>query len=98
MIGEVAKLIEKGIAYEVNIPDIGSFVCLDYEAIRQKMPFHLFAIETLNPLPVWYPCLDGYTRTGKMDFALWAPYVNGNHSPWGLGQPTANLQYMLPVL
>lgn len=103
-VGEITKLIEKGIAYQVDVPGIGSFVCLDYEAIRQRMPFHVLAIETLDPPPVWYPCLDGHTRTKSSelkqlrDFALWAPYVNGNMSPWGRGQPTVNLEYMLPVL
>lgn len=98
MIGEIARLIEHGIAYQVDVPGIGSFVCLDYESIKQRMPFHVFTIETLNPLPVLYPCLDGYTRTAKMDFALWVPCVDGNKSPWGRGQPTSNLECMLMVL
>jgi cysteinyl-tRNA synthetase len=114
-IGEITSLIEKGIAYQVDVPDVGSFVCLDFAAIRQRMPFHVCAIEGLKLPPVWYPCLDGHTRsflsensirifdkkqsvaTKRMDYALWAPYADGTLSPWGRGQPTVNLQYMLPV-
>lgn len=98
MIEAIVTLIKKGIAYQVDVPDIGSFVCLDNAAIKKQMPFHFFVIKTLTPFPVWYHCLDGHTKTERMDVALWAPYKIGNMSPWGRGQPTVNLDYILPFL
>lgn len=98
LVDAVHGLIEREVAYVVDVPGVGTFVCLDYEEMKKRMPFHLFAIETMNPLPVWYPCLDKHTRTKHMDYALWAPYVEGGVSPWGKGIPTANLEHMLHVL
>lgn len=76
----VEWFITTGKAYSLDVPQLGTFVCCDSQCYNMARP----------QLIIRYQCLDGYMRNNS-DFALWAPYTDGLPSPWGNGQPTANL-------
>lgn len=93
-IREVATLIEVGLAYLVEIPDVGSFVCFDFLALNN--PYRLLGSTylRLKPGPVKYPIVYGYMRDER-DCVLWASNGMGLESPWGRGCLTVNARYIL---
>ena len=81
-IDRIAKMIRNGSAYTVDT-ECGTFVCVE----SAKVLMHV-------KNPVHYPILKDL-RFGQDDFPVWAPYIDGNPSPWGRGQPTVNLGLIL---
>lgn len=73
------ELIGRGLAYVLSM-DIGTFICV------HKYPLHI--------QPIQYPILQEHMRD-KTDYPVWAPYVDGQPSPWGNGQCTANMYLLL---
>lgn len=90
----IDMLIRAGLAYEVP----PGYVCLDFAALHQKRCKVAVAIARLRPMPVEYPAVQAARPGCALDCALWAPYVDGNASPWGRGLVTANLAYLRPLL
>ena len=86
-------LIQSGLAYTINVKELGTFVVLDYLCLCTKHPSKAEIYSELSPRPVMYPVLNDFTRHPK-DCALWAPYVEGALSPWGRGQMTVNAKYV----
>jgi hypothetical protein len=82
----IELLITNGMAYETTDMYGRKYVCLD----SLKCP----SVILLKPQPVKYPCLEDCTRM-KNDYPLWSPYTEGKKSPWGPGQSTVNLGYVL---
>lgn len=91
---DVAVLIEVGLAYFVEVPDAGHFVCFDFLALNN--PYRLLGSSYLglNPSPVEYPIVNDYMRN-KRDCVLWASTEMGSESPWGRGCLTVNARYIL---
>lgn len=93
-IREVATLIKVGLAYLVEVPDAGSFVCFDFLALNN--PYRLLGSTYLKlvPRPVDYPIVRDYLRHER-DCVLWASNEMGVESPWGRGCLTVNTKYIL---
>lgn len=93
-IWDVATMIKVGLAYLVEVPDAGSFVCFDFWALNN--PYRLLGSTylRLNPAPVQYPIVAGYMRNER-DCVLWASNEMGVESPWGRGCLTVNTKYIL---
>jgi hypothetical protein len=72
----ISEWIQGGKAYQIET-GVGSFVCIQAETMN------------LTTHPVQYPILDSLRRH-RDDFPIWAPYVDGNPSPFGTGLLTAN--------
>lgn len=94
MISWIEQMVQLGFAYTVTVPDMpGTFVCLDFVNFQRWRPFHANVLINAQPQPVKYPVLLEHTRH-KNDWALFAPYTDGQQSPWGPGQPSANAAYI----
>jgi cysteinyl-tRNA synthetase len=90
-ISQIDRLVRSGVAYAVEVPPMGTFVCLDFAKLQQRDPHHAELVERLEPPPVEYDIVPARTRR---DYALWAPWCEGAASPWGRGLVTVNCEYL----
>lgn len=74
----IEQLIQKSKAYAIST-EVGTFVCAE----GHKFP-------NMQVRPVQYAILDGKMRRST-DFPIWAPYKDGQPSPFGNGQSTVNV-------
>ena len=81
----IDALVRSRLAYEID-----GYVCLDVAQLSGRHPAIAHAVARLTPEPVRYPAVP--------DYALWAPWLDGNASPWGRGLVTANLAYLESLL